>query len=540
MKNGEARKKSVMIGRYFGKYKVISLLGEGGIGTVYLAEDAEKKEVALKLVRENFFGYSKDSQAQSRFCREIRLALELDHPHIIRTYDGGAIDGRLYLVTELMSGSLVDLLDIASLPEEDSVRIVGQLLEGLVEIEKKGLIHRDIKPANILFDDQRNFKLADFGLLRSIAEDRTFLTETDDIRGTPHYISPEQIQVELGHCLDIRCDLYALGIVFYECLMGSPPFSGRTVWQTLNQHTASPVPPMENTSPPIENFIQQMLSKRREDRPKDAATALKMLRALEQNLDSFSIAKTIVSSKRQEPSRDFLAKDKKELHPIYSNSNERLPRAKLTISGSPQELFVYGGNKLQLGRNAMDHDKQDICLRLRPKTGNEKAIQQISGKHLNFEIQEKLITVVDLESRYGTTLDSQSMPPLTPFSLEGTHCLVVAQVLVLVVTTVDGDSVEVRGSSKTSKSPGFFIERPQNGEEHSYALIAGEMKFTIKKDRIHFSLTGELSIFFAGGDLWIAGGSIPVGYCKPLEGGLVVRLKNKDIMIQKMIPQDQK
>ena len=207
------------------RYRIERELGEGGMATVYLAHDIKHdRKVALKVLRQDVA----HSLGAERFLREIHLAAKLNHPNILALFDSGNIDGVLFYVMPAVDGqSLRELLDSTpQLPIEDAVRIVSEVASALEHAHRHGVVHRDIKPENILLHDGRAL-VADFGIGKALSDvEGAAFTQTGMNVGTPAYMSPEQA---VGEAVDGRSDLYSLGCVFYEMLVGEPPFTGPTV-----------------------------------------------------------------------------------------------------------------------------------------------------------------------------------------------------------------------------------------------------------------------------------------------------------------------
>jgi serine/threonine-protein kinase len=233
-----------------GKYKVIRLLGEGGMGAVYEGEQqlgTTKRKVAVKTLHPHL---SRDPKIQARFEREVGTVAELEHPNTIQVHDFGTTpDGILYIVMEFLSGkSLADLLEKegALLPDRVA-NIMGQICGSLEEAHGRGIVHRDLKPDNVVLIEragQKDFvKVLDFGIAkRSNEEDKNEqkLTQQGMVLGTPPYMSPEQFT---GRPIDARSDIYSLGTMAYEMLTARLPFTADTPWEWANRHmTAAPIP----------------------------------------------------------------------------------------------------------------------------------------------------------------------------------------------------------------------------------------------------------------------------------------------------------
>jgi serine/threonine-protein kinase len=231
-------------GTPFGRYRLIELLGRGGMGEVWRAHDTEiDRVVALKMLLPHF---AQDRTFEQRFRREARAAARLDDPHVVPIYDVGEFDGRLYVTMRLIDGhNLQNLLEDGPLEPERAVGIIEDVAKALHAAHKVGLVHRDVKPSNILLGDDDFAYLIDFGIARAMEETR--LTGTGNPLGTFHYIAPERLGDQPSD--DSRTDIYALACVLYECLTGHPPFAGDTMAGLVAAHLNTP-PPQPSTSQP--------------------------------------------------------------------------------------------------------------------------------------------------------------------------------------------------------------------------------------------------------------------------------------------------
>jgi len=238
------RREADVDGTPFGRYRLIELLGRGGMGEVWRAYDSDTDRiVALKVLPGHL---SEDEEFQRRFRREAHAAARLNSPHVIPIHHYGEIDGRLYLDMRLIMGrDLATVLAEGPLDPTRAIHIVGQVAEALHAAHEEGLLHRDIKPSNILLDKNDFAYLIDFGIAR--AADETRMTKSGSVIGTYHYIAPERLTV--GADEDARADIYSLACVLYECLTGSPPFPGDTMPQLVGAHLYAP-PPRPSTSQP--------------------------------------------------------------------------------------------------------------------------------------------------------------------------------------------------------------------------------------------------------------------------------------------------
>lgn len=223
-----------------GKYRVLSVLGRGGMGVVYRAEDPVlKRTVAIKAILPSLGG---GEAVRRRFLREARAMAQLEHENVIRLYDVNEDRGVPYLAMEFLSGqSLEARLREQQLPLGEALRIGKETAAGLAAAHQQNLIHRDIKPANVFLSGPAGrVKILDFGLARMDA-DESRLTQSGAVVGTPAYMAPEQTR---GEPVDFRCDLFSLGVVLYRMSTGKLPFEGPDAISTMTAiATEAPVPP---------------------------------------------------------------------------------------------------------------------------------------------------------------------------------------------------------------------------------------------------------------------------------------------------------
>jgi len=234
-----------------GRYRITGVLGEGGMGRVYTAEQQMGTTIRKAAVKTLLAQYAKDPQVLARFNRECGTVAELKHPNTIQVWDFGQTNtGELYIAMELLEGKTLEdtLTESGPMPPERVDRIIGQAAGSLQEAHNKGIVHRDLKPANLfltkLDGDSEDFvKVLDFGIAkRSERPDskEQKLTQQGTVLGTPPYMSPEQFR---GQELDMRSDVYSLAVVAYEMLTGRLPFDADTPWAWATQHlTAQPFP----------------------------------------------------------------------------------------------------------------------------------------------------------------------------------------------------------------------------------------------------------------------------------------------------------
>jgi Tol biopolymer transport system component len=264
------------------RYTLERELGAGGMATVYLADDPKHhRKVALKVLRPDLAA----TLGPERFLREVTIAANLQHPHILPVYDSGEADGFLYYVMPYVEGeSLRDrLVKQGELPLTDAIRILRDVADAMAAAHAKGVVHRDIKPENIMLSG-RHALVADFGVAKAVSEatGRQTLTTAGVALGTPTYMAPEQAAAD-PHT-DHRADLYALGVLAYEMVTGQPPFVGATPQAVLAAHvTEAPVNVTQRraTLPPaLAQLIMRCLAKKPADRPQSAEELLPVLESL--------------------------------------------------------------------------------------------------------------------------------------------------------------------------------------------------------------------------------------------------------------------
>jgi serine/threonine protein kinase len=228
-----------------GRYRLDALLGEGASGLVYRATGDDGAEVALKLLRPE---RAQEAELRARFLREARLARGIASPHVVPILELGESAGLTYLVMPFYPrGSLaLRLQAVERLTLDKTVELAAQLGRGLDALHEHGVLHRDVKPSNVLLDGAGAAALADFGLAR--AADSTRLTRDGQLLGTPHYLAPELIE---GLEATAASDLYALGCLLYECLVGETPFAGRSLAELGFAHLAEPPPDPRERRPEL-------------------------------------------------------------------------------------------------------------------------------------------------------------------------------------------------------------------------------------------------------------------------------------------------
>ncbi len=253
-----------------GRYRLTDRIAAGGMGEVWRGQDELlNRAVAVKLLPT---GRAGDEAFLARFRAEARYAASLSHPGIARVYDYGESSefGGAYLIMELVDGEPLSavLAQVGRLSPGDTLDIVSQAARALDAAHQAGIVHRDIKPGNLLVAADGTVKITDFGIATAVrAAQAAHLTETGMVMGTAMYVSPEQAT---GAPVNEASDIYSLGVVAYECLVGHPPFTAREPLAIAFAHKHEPVPALPPDVPPaVSDLVYHMLAKAPEDRPAD-------------------------------------------------------------------------------------------------------------------------------------------------------------------------------------------------------------------------------------------------------------------------------
>lgn len=258
-----------LIGKTLKHYKVLSVIGEGGMALVYKARDERNGDiVALKVLKR---GETVDQENLQRFLKEFKTGSKLNHPNIMQVYEIGEVEGTYFIAMEYINGSsLQEILDEKGrLSAEGTLKIGIQVAKALEFAFSQRIIHRDIKPENILISREGEVKITDLGLAKELKRYVSVnITKTGEGIGTLHYMSPEQ--VENTRDVDQRADIYSLGATLYECLCGQPPFDEVGVWKFVEAINEKPPPNLNdrvpNLHPEVWPVIDRALSKRPEER----------------------------------------------------------------------------------------------------------------------------------------------------------------------------------------------------------------------------------------------------------------------------------
>ena len=237
-------------------YDLIARLGEGAYGAVYRAYQPQvQREVAIKIIQPR---YASQPDFIRRFEVEAQLVAQLEHLHIVPLYDYWRDPEGAYLVMRLMKGGSLDAaLERGPLDLSAAVQLVDQISSALGAAHKQGVVHRDIKPANILLDEEGNAYLSDFGIAKKLAAD-TRLTQTGAMVGTPAYITPEQVQ---SQDITPQTDVYSLGLVLYEILVGGHPFPNTPTGELVSKHLHDPLPLVRESRPELPEEVDGVIQR---------------------------------------------------------------------------------------------------------------------------------------------------------------------------------------------------------------------------------------------------------------------------------------
>ncbi|MBI0063292.1 Stk1 family PASTA domain-containing Ser/Thr kinase [Bifidobacterium apousia] len=270
-----------------GRYRILREIAQGGMATVYEALDQRlSRHVAVKIMHTMLAQGPHRAQFEERFRREARSAAAIANPHIVQVYDTGVDQGLDYLVMEYVHGISLrrDMARQGVYPLKETLRILGEILDGLASAHRAGVIHRDIKPENILINDRGHVEITDFGLARAAAQ--ATLSSTGMLMGTAAYLAPETIE---NNEASPQSDLYAVGIIAYEMLTGTVPFASDNPVTIVFKHVHEDVPSLARVCPGIDPsvaaLVSEMTDRSPKHRPDDAGKALESLRKVVKGLD---------------------------------------------------------------------------------------------------------------------------------------------------------------------------------------------------------------------------------------------------------------
>ncbi len=412
-----------MIGRIIGNYRITSELAHGGMGTVYRGQHVNlPREIVVKSILLGAFSPAAQSHLKARFRREAYIQSQLDHPNIVRVYEFFTAEDNYFLVMEYVPGmSLKDLLARQGVPTPaQAVYLCKQALAALEfahnftyvdesDIRHTGIIHRDIKPANMLLDHKGRLKITDFGIVKVLGEPNSSsgMTQTGFHPGTVEYMSPEQL---LGLDIDVRSDLYSLGVTFYEMLSGRLPFLRSATgsdWEVRKGHIEVPPPPIlelrPDLPPTLAAIIMRSLQKSPNDRYQTAAEFMDALQIHERTVGTdlqktpsgrltkpLSAAPTLISDAATlitgTEARQASASSSSQVPPIVApvspaaltpptnspmQEAETVPLAQLKTA-SPSVYGVSGGAVKPVSNAKAVTDDEETIVVVKPKSAGSK------------------------------------------------------------------------------------------------------------------------------------------------------------------------
>jgi serine/threonine protein kinase len=323
-----------VIGENIGPYRLVEQLGQGGMATVFKAYHPElDRYVAIKALHPAF---AEDDTFLARFQREARVVAKLEHPNIVPIYDYSQYENRPYLVMKYIEGeTLKQRISNGMIPIAESLRIIETIGSALQYAHDKDVLHRDIKPSNVLITKDNQVYLTDFGLARMAQSSDKTLT-TDMMIGTPQYISPEQALAKQD--LDTRTDIYSLGVVIYELLVGKVPFTADTPFAIVHDHIYTPLPLPRSINPGLSESTERVLLKAlAKDKEARYINVSSMIEALKTSVSSNDLGSTVKG-----------VRPKKAVVTETNNTNIKSDDTAVTMKPVVQQSVKQHGNNRKL------------------------------------------------------------------------------------------------------------------------------------------------------------------------------------------------
>ena len=391
-----------------GRYRILREIAQGGMATVYEAMDQRlSRHVAVKIMHTMLAQGPHRAQFEERFRREARSAAAIANPHIVQVYDTGVDRGLDYLVMEYVHGISLrrDMARQGIYPLKETLRIVGEILDGLASAHRAGVIHRDIKPENILINDRGHVEITDFGLARAAAQ--ATLSSTGMLMGTAAYLAPETIE---NNEASPQSDLYAVGIIAYEMLTGTVPFASDNPVTIVFKHVHEDVPSLTRVCPGIDPSVAALISgltdRSPEHRPEDASKALESLKKVVNGLDGqamgYVLPATATASAASGQPESAVAGT-----PGYNSEMTALStRAATSASKNAEDAAT------EAVATATDPENSDALLSVPapPETGIDAATRRYRLNDVDSPSKAKTTTVLQPQKPAASPADANTIP----------------------------------------------------------------------------------------------------------------------------------
>ncbi|QGQ46901.1 Stk1 family PASTA domain-containing Ser/Thr kinase [Metabacillus sediminilitoris] len=332
--------------RISGRYKILEVIGGGGMANVYLARDMIlERDVAMKVLR---FDFSNDDEFIKRFRREAQSATSLAHPNVVSIYDVGEEDNIYYIVMEYVEGQTLKqyIQQFAPVHPRKAVNIMEQIVSGIQHAHDNQIIHRDIKPHNILIDHNGNVKVTDFGIAMALSS--TTITQTNSVLGSVHYLSPEQAR---GGLANKKSDIYSLGIVLFEMLTGRLPFDGESAISIALKHLQSETPSAKRWNPDIPQSLENIILKAT---AKDPFHRYQSADEMEEDLETVFDVSRLTEPRFSIPEDDEVTK----AIPIITNENINRDKIDDTIVHAPENDDIHKSTNKQQKNQKIKKEKK--------------------------------------------------------------------------------------------------------------------------------------------------------------------------------------